>query len=142
MRKTICIICIMVMVFSSFALCFADVIGSNVEQVSPRFVATFMHRETLTISSKGYATMTAQLQPKSATSMDEVKVTMTLKKTDGTLIRKKTYDAVWSETAFQFQVSDNKQLSDKGSYYVDMTYKCYKNGTLLETLNGSAADSY
>ena len=46
------------------------------------------------------------------------------------------------KTAFEFQVEDNKQLIDKGAYYIDVTYKCYKDGKLLETLRGSAADTY
>jgi len=138
----VCSICMVILVFSSFSLCFANVEDNVYEKISPRFIGTFMHLEKLSIDSKGYASTAAILEPKTETSIDEVKVTITLKKIDGTLIRKKTYDATWSQTYFQFQVSDGKQLVDKGSYYIDVTYKCYKDGKLLETITGSAADSY
>ena len=86
--------------------------------------------------------MAAYLRTKASGLIDKVKVTLRLEKIDGTLLRKKTYDAKWSEVAFEFQVEDNKQLIDKGAYYIDVTYKCYKDGKLLETLRGSAADTY
>lgn len=142
MKKIICMICMAAIVFSTFSLSFADVADNSAEQVSPRFVGTFSHSEALSINSKGYATTVAYLRPKTRDSIDEVKTTITLKKIDGTLLRKKTYDAVWSEVAFEFQAVDYKQLTDKGSYYIDVTYKCYKDGKLLETLTGSAADTY
>lgn len=142
MKKIICTVCMVIFILSSVSTCFADIEDNDIQQIEPRFVGTFLHMERLSISSSGYATTTARLEPKSEDSIDEVKVTMTLKKIDGTLIRKKTYDAVWSQTYFEFQAADHKQLTDKGAYYLDVTYKCYKDGKLLETLTGSAADTY
>lgn len=142
MKKIICVVCMAILLLSSFSMCFADVVNCTVEQVSPRFIGTFSHSEALSINSKGYATMVAYLRPKTRDSIDEVKVTITLKTIDGYLIKKQTYDASWSEVAFEFQVVDYKQLKDRDSYYIDVTYKCYKDGKILETLNGFAADSY
>ena len=145
MKKIICSIFMAMVMLASFSTCFADPALSTVrdeEQVSPRFVVTFSHSEGLLIDSKGYATMAAYLRPKASGLIDKVEVTLRLEKIDGTLLRKKTSDAKWSEVAFEFQVEDNKQLIDKGAYYIDVTYKCYKDGKLLETLRGSAADTY
>ena len=142
MRKAIITVCILTLILSSFSMSFAATADEATEVEQLRFVGTLSHSEGLSISSSGKASMLATLIPKSETSIDEVEVTIKLKHTDGTTVLNKTYDAEWSDTYFQFRVYDSKNLTKTGLYTMSVTYKCYKNGSLIETLTGSNSDTY
>lgn len=107
-----------------------------------RYVGTYMHMETLQISSSGKATMKARLEPKTEDSIDEVVVTIKLKNPNGIVLHNETYDATWSSVAFQYQVTDSESVATRGKYTMSVTYKCYKDGSLLETISGSTTDTY
>ncbi len=142
MKKVMIVICVLVLVLSSFSVGFAAEVDKVTEEEALRYVGTHAHIETLTISSSGYATMLAELIPKTSSSIDEVVVTIKLKSPSGTYVYNKSHDASWSQTYFEYQVSKGKQLSSKGLYTMSVTYKCYKDGSLIETISGSAADTY
>ena len=142
MRKAIITVCILTLILSSFSMSFAANADEAREVGQLRYVGTHSHVETLSINSSGNASMLAALMPKSESSIDEVEVTIKLKHTDGTTVLNKTYDAEWSDTYFQFRVSDSKNLTKTGLYTMSVTYKCYKNGSLIETLTGSNSDTY
>ena len=143
MKKTMIVICILVLVLSSFSVGFAaEMDKAENEEETARFVGTHAHVDTLTISSSGYATMLAELIPKTSTSIDKVVVTIKLKSPNGTNVYNKSHNATWSQTYFEYQVDAYKQLTTKGEYTMYVTYKCYKDGSLIETISGSASDTY
>ena len=142
MKKAMIVICVLVLVLSSFSVGFAAEVDKVTEEETMRYVGTHAHIDTLTISSSGYATMLAELIPKTSSSIDEVVVTIKLKSPSGSYVYNKTLDATWSQTYFEYQVDAYKQLTTRGKYTMSVTYKCYKDGSLLETISGSTTDTY
>ena len=51
-----------------------------------------------------------------------------------TQVYNKTYDATWSNVSKSYSTTKNYQLGKAGRYTFRATYKCYKNGSLLETI--------
>lgn len=111
--------------------------------ISPYYVGTQTTNEIFNISSSGVASMTTSLTPKKSVGVDEVKVTLKIKNASGVVKYNKTYTATWSDLYGAFRLSKTYQLPGSGSYQFQATYKCYKDGSLLETINsGSILDSY
>ena len=142
MKKAMIVICMLVLVLSSFSVGFAAEVDKVTEEAAMRYVGTLSHVEILSISSSGKATFSTQLTPKNDDAMDRVVVTIKVKHIDGTSAVNKTYTADWSETGYCYKVLDSKSVSKTGKYVMTATYKCYKGSTLIETISGSTTDTY
>ena len=143
MKKAMIVICILVLVLSSFSVGFAaetDKVGA--EEEPARFVGTFSHQESLSIDSSGKATFSACLTPKNDDAMDRVVVTIKIEHLDGTSVLNKTYTAEWWDIASCYKALDSKSVTKKGKYVMTATYKCYKGSSLIEKLSGSTTDTY
>jgi len=89
------------------------------------------------IDSDGMATMEGTIKPKTSTVIDEVKVTFTIDKLSGSNVYNKTWNASWSVLFGGYKEEQEYQLPRKGAYILHTTFKCYKNGKLIETISGN-----
>ena len=143
MKKAMIVICILVLVLSSFSVGFAaetDKVGAEADPA--RFVGTLSHVEILSIDSSGKATFSTQLTPKNDDALDRVVVTIKIEHIDGTSVLNKTYTSEWLETWNCYKTLDSKSVTKKGKYIMTATYKCYKGSSLIEKLSGSTTDTY
>ena len=89
------------------------------------------------IDSDGTATMRGILLPKTSTAVDEVKVTFTIDKSSGSNVYNKTWNASWDRSFEEYKAEKDYKLPSKGTYILSTKFKCYKNGKLIETVNGN-----
>ena len=122
-------------VTSSF--CFASDCYALDDSIQPCYVATQYTMETFSISSSGNAFMNVSLSPKSTTLIDEVKVILKIRNAYGTSFLNKTYNASWDNLSASYELTKMHQLSKKGTYEFQAVYKCYNDGTLVETISSS-----
>lgn len=140
MRKIMAVVLIIIIATS---FCYASVIPNTNDVIQPYYVGTQAINQYFQISSSGKATMEAFLTPKSTALVDEVKVSLIIKNNAGASIYNKTYTAEYNRLFNEYQITKNYQLPSKGSYQFQAIYKCYKNGSLVETINSSyMTDSY
>lgn len=132
MKRIVIALVLIVAVIAGSVAVFAD-------EVSPFYIGTNSHVETLIISSNGVATMRGEVVPKNSTVYDKVNIEFELIKvgqtnsvyTGGTTVR---YDS--NHNLFYWE--KNMNLSSRGTYQLEVTYKCYKNNSLVETIYGSS----
>lgn len=137
MKKILMFTLILVLVVLSSLNCYAAIPQEGSSEASPLYVGTRSHNERFTISSRGQATMEAELAPLSTSTIDNVKVTFVIKNEDKVTIYNKSYDATWSNIEKAFNLTKYHDLELKGIYSLQVTYKCYKNDTLLETIKSN-----
>lgn len=134
MKKIFTAVLILFMLVLSTVNCFAAVSSDDVSEISPQYVVTSYHTEEFTVSNSGMVFMKGRLEPVSSDAVDQVEVTLTIKNEAGTAVYNKTYDATWSSVDKIYSVAKNCQLGEAGRYTFRATYKCYKNGSLIETI--------
>lgn len=137
MKKIISLVLAVALVLGSYAMVFAS-------EIVPFYIGTARHTELLSISKSGSADFGAELIPKQETSFDRVTITLELVYEDNgstvyKVVANTTYDTV--KSSFEKYV-DDYQLDDKGDYRLFVTYKCYKNGSLIETITMNVTDTY
>lgn len=123
---------IVVLVFSFTSSCFAAVPLDD--SVSPCYIGTDFANTSFKISSGGTATMRGALAPKNSTVIDKVTVQFVVKNSSGTSIYNKTYTATWNDVYAQYIVQKTYPMPSKGTYIMQATYRCYKNNSLIETI--------
>lgn len=134
-EKIVMTILIFAMFLLSSMVCFAAVPTERDDSiVEPMYVATQSQIAIFTISSKGLATMNVSLIPFTKNSLDRVNVTLNIKNSSGTSVYNKSYDTSWSSISASFKLTKEYQLSKSETYEFQATYKCYKNGSLIETI--------
>lgn len=139
MKKVVMTILILAMFLLSSMVCFAAAPTERDDSiVEPMYVATKSQTAIFTISSKGMATMNVSLIPFTKTSLDRVNVTLNIKNSSGTSVYNKSYDTSWSSISASFKLTKEYQLSKSGTYEFQATYKCYKNGSLIETIKSNS----
>ncbi len=89
-------------------------------------------RTTISISQDGIASCQMSMKVKNGKSIDYGNVTAYLKKNMGTTI--KTFTDKAYPSAGNLTWKDTYDLQSKGSYYVEVEVKCYKDGKLVETV--------
>ena len=135
LRIATLIVCIVVI--TSFN--FIGVEASVKQNIEPCYIVTQNTSETFNINSSGLASMTAV----DKNQVDEVKVTLNIKKTNGTNVYSKSYMASWSGLFSEYNLTKTYQLSNRGDYRFNVVYKCYKNNILVETITTDyIIDSY
>lgn len=130
--KTIIIITICLIMATS--VCFAETRNIDKSTITPYYIVTQNTVESFSINTSGVASMTARLSPRVESDVDQVKITLTIKSSDGTNVYNKTFGAAWSDLYDAYRVNKTYQLQNKGNYTFNVTYKCYKNTTLIETI--------
>lgn len=130
MKKTIGVVIVLLTVLICTNMSYGDALAAQ-----PYYVGTKSHNELFNISDSGKATMNVALSPLSSASMNEVKVTLTIKNSSGTKVYNRTYNMPWNSVYGKYKLTKEYQLPNSGTYSFQATYKCYKNNTLLETIN-------
>lgn len=138
MKKVLIIAVLLMVLLLSTTVCYATSLWDENLEISPYYVGTQSHVQIFTISSSGLATMNVSLTPFNSTTIDAVKVTLVIKNSSGVKVYNKTHDMEWSSLYGSFKTVKDYQLSTKGVYEFQATYKCYKDGSLLETINSSS----
>lgn len=134
MKRIKSILIVVICVIMTTSVCYAEtkVVGNEI--VSPYYLVTKKTVEVFSINSSGVASMTASLSPMSKDEVDKVKITLIIKKSNGTSVYSKTYDASWSNLHADYRLTKTYQLPSKGIYSFNAVYKCYKNNNLIETI--------
>lgn len=133
------LVLVLAMFLLSSMACFAAVPTERDDsEIEPMYVATHSQSATFKISSKGLATMNVSLIPFTKTSLDRVNVTLNIKNSSGASVYNKSYDTSWSSISASFKLTKEYRLSKSGTYEFQATYKCYKNGSLIETIKSNS----
>lgn len=72
----------------------------------------------------------------SDTSLDRVNIEVKLKRTSGAVA--KTYNQAMTKQISTFMFLETANVNVSGSYYYEFTAKCYKNGSLVDTVTGTS----
>ncbi|MGC2872595.1 hypothetical protein ACDL92_04780 [Ihubacter sp. mB4P-1] len=135
MRRIISLLLVLILVLSTATLCYGQT--SPVNPIEPAYVGTAMHVESFKIND-GVSTSVAYILPKTKTSFDKVTINIKIAKaTTGVVYYDKTFTTYYDSIRGWFHVSKDYTLPSKGTYSMDATYKCYKDGKLIETIKGA-----
>ena len=129
MKKVKIFVIVILAILISVNICFADT-----TDISTNYVGTNSHSELFSINNNGLSTMNVALLPLSSSSIDEVKVTLVIKNASGTKVYNRSYNMPWNNLYGRYKLIKEYQLSNKGVYSFQATYKCYKNESLLEII--------
>ena len=83
--------------------------------------------------SGGTADCVVTVVPKTSASIDSVTAWVQLKNSNGVL--QKGWNGAMMKSGTDFVFKNSHQLTAKGSYYLDVTLYCYKNGSIVETIS-------
>lgn len=139
--KSVFICCLGIVICTS--VCYGGTNMKNTNNFVPHYLATKTTSEVFSIDSTGNADMTATLNPLRDNMIDQVKVTLKINKTGGGNIYSKTFTVPWNNLFSEYSISKTYRLKNKGSYYFNVVYKCYKNNNIVETITSDyILDSY
>lgn len=110
----------------------ADLSARAEPEMDLQYVNFTRAKASLSISTGGIATCKIEMPLKPDKSVDYGNVTAYLKKNMGTTI--KTFTDQVYPSAGKLTWKDTYDLQSKGSYYVEVEVKCYKDGKLVETV--------
>lgn len=135
MKKILLILTLVLSILASFTAAFADT-------AVPYYIGTDSHRESFKISSAGTAQMSATLIPHTSDSFDKVNIEMKIKKSGVTTpIYSGSWDTTYDKTSRSFKKSTTHRINNKGTYYMEVTYTCYNNDTLIETITTNTSNT-
>lgn len=122
------VLCLMLSTVGAWAE--ADLSARVEPGIELQYVYVSIPTVTLTISNDGVASCKMSIPIKPGKSIDYGNVTAYLKKNMGTTI--KTFTDKVYPSAGKLTWKDTYDLQSKGSYYVEVEVKCYKDGKLVE----------
>lgn len=136
MRKIICMGIMLLMLASSFSLCFAtDQSTPAEEEISLRYVTA--QRVTCETSiTGGSASYWVIVRPNTSTSISYINATLKLVNSSGTVVKSTTQKI--SLSAGFFKLTDSKSSLARGTYYAEYILKVYKGSSLVETIKGKS----
>lgn len=106
--------------------------------ITPRFAG--VSTATISISFTGNkAAATVYVTPKSSSSIDYVTVKASLMKVGSSTAIKSWSQTIQPNVNNNFYFSEQSAVSSRGDYYVKATVKCYKSGSVIDTLNIESA---
>ena len=137
MRKLIIFMMLILVLIPSTGISHAAAIKDST--IDLQYIGTSKHMESISSKLGMNLSFFGQLVPKSEDSYDRVKVTFKIVNfvTNTTVhseFMEMTYDDLFH---FYFAESDCTAPMT-GTYYLEATYKCYKNGDLIETIIGQS----
>ena len=108
---------------------------SYAESILPYYVGVNRHMEIFEISNTGEATMQATMKPITSTVFDNVNIKMEVIRTkDLSCVYVNDWNVSYNIVADAFNKSTMYNVPAEGGYYMKVTYKCYKNNVLIETI--------
>ena len=149
MRKIKCIFLALCICLSSLSVCFAaENAGQDQEAlpIKPAYEKVGDIETYFKIDANGKASMMCYItsvNSNNSAEIDKVTVTFKISKIDGTVVHNRTFQAPYNQTLKRFECLKTFDLNRRGNYRLNATVKCYKNGTLIETIKSPAlSDTY
>ena len=137
MKRIISILLIVTFVFSSASTCFAQVQMDESRLVSPNYESVNVHSESFILGMNGKAMIDLKVTPKASNPPDKVIVDVEVTKLGSSApILDVSKTMQYSNTFHRFTYSDSCTLGMIGTYRMTAVYKCYRNGKLIEKING------
>ena len=125
MRKVISVLLVLTLIVSAVGVSYA---------ATPRYVSINNYSTGFSINEDGLATYKVNALPKGGTAMDRVTATIKILNASGTAVYNQTKTLTYSAVSGLFSDSGTHQLSSRGQYRLQVTFKCYDGTTLLETI--------
>ncbi len=111
------------------------------EPVNESNYVHFLDLTATIVINSGVAKCGTTAPIKSGDTVDYAQVTAYIKKSTGSTV--KTFNEKVYPAAGRITWSDSYKLAARGTYYLQVIVKCYRNGKLIETLNEtSKTDTY
>lgn len=135
MKKRILSVCMIIIVLVSCTFCYSATVFADT--IEPRYVGTFLHSESFTKGSGAELIPSVYLKPNSEDTFDRVVIRLKITKTStSTVCYNQSFTTYYNATRKWFSKSVTYTAPSKGEYKLNTTYKCYKDGVLIETING------
>jgi len=135
MRRLLVVLLVMVIAFASISTAYGQVPDM---QITPFFVSVSRYVNSLEVDESGNADFTLKVKPFKKEQLTEVKaIVKIVNATTGVISYNRTLNLPYSELYAQYKVSDSCILNRPGIYEFQVTYKCYGNGVLLETITAN-----
>ena len=137
MKKIAVLICIIAVYCATSLVCYGT---TNIDDKGEsRYVGTFVHSESFTKGSGATLIPKVYLTPKADDTFDKVIIKFQIVKlSTGTEHYNKSFTTYYNDTRSWFSATTNFTAPSRGTYQLNTTYKCYKNGKLIETIKGVA----
>ncbi|MBQ6900298.1 MAG: hypothetical protein IJN72_05605 [Firmicutes bacterium] len=135
MRKLMVLSLMIIMVLSSASFGYGQVINDS---IAPCFVSVLYYSNSFDIDENGNATFSLMVYPLNRDLPDQVKATVKIiNKSTGAVSYNQTLNLPYVYLYDQFRISDSHTLTQSGIYEFQVTYKCYGDGVLLETITAN-----
>ena len=132
MKKVLIALVLVVMVLASFTVSFAH-------EITPFYIATSNNTAYLQIDDDE-AGISVSLTPKTSTSLDKVNIRIKLiNNTTKETVLDGSWNTYYNSTLHRFSKEVTQILTTEGTYYAEITYKCYKNNVLIETIESTTS---
>ena len=105
--------------------------------ITPQFAGISTALVSISFSGSK-ATATVYVTPKSSTSIDYMTVKASVMKSGSSTAVKSWSQTIQPTSNNTFYFSESTSVSSRGTYYVKATIKCYKNGSVIDTLNAES----
>ena len=134
MRRIMAAMLMLLVIVSSITVGYAAEIEGG-ENLQPQHVGAANHSESITKGMGLKVNYSGTIVPKNATVLDKVVMTFKVRNyiTDG-IANQETVTVYYDETKNQFKGQGSCSVPTIGTYYLEVTYKCYKNGSLIDTI--------
>lgn len=129
MKKIVVVLSILMLIsVSVYAECNEGIV------VNPDYIGANSYMNNFSIDNTGRATMDGKLYPKSSNVMDKVSISFRLINSSSETVFNTTV-TVLNKTNGAYCAVRTFNVENRGIYKLKVTYKCYKNGVLLETIS-------
>jgi len=133
MRKLIVVIVILLLV-GCVQIAYAE-IQTEDEGAETLGVEFLKSKENLVIDATGKGTFSSQITFMDSTDVDRVKVSITVtKSSSGAVVYSISDKLMTASSGGKYTFSDNFRVSSKGTYKMQVYYKCYDGSKLLEAV--------
>lgn len=136
MKRVAIALLMLVILISSGTVSYAAAIedGGNLEL---QYIGVFNHLEDLMEGLGWKLNMYAEVVPRNESVLDKVVMDMkVINYATGNSIHEEKFATYYDVVTDSFYAESSCTVSMPGTYYLDVTYKCYKNGSLIETITG------
>ena len=135
MRKLVIAVMMMILVISSAGIGYGQVTD---DVIAPCFVSVQYYSNSFDIDENGNASFSLIVYPLNRDLLDQVKATVKIiNKSTGAVSYNQTLNLPYVYLYDQFRISDSHTLTKSGLYEFQVTYKCYGDGVLLETITAN-----
>lgn len=137
MKKKVFFACMILMVFASCTFSYGETAFADTGE--SRYIGTAVHSESFTRGSGAELIPNVYLMPNSKDTFDKVVIRLKITKTSTDAVcYNQSFTTYYNETRKWFSKTITFTAPSRGKYRLNTTYKCYKDGNLIETISGVA----